>query len=180
VDRYDPPDVPAADRLRDLGAHLRELADRVREAVAEAVGETLGRLARDAARRWLGRPGSIAPRRYPAHQPARRDTDPWADDDPWEETDRPTHPSSADEVADPPAHSTGIGRVLVTGLMWAAGWWLRRRYRTVAAVTTAIAAVTAAAWPAADAPVLDTLGAAAEALTAHQALDTGASALEPN
>jgi hypothetical protein len=177
VNRYDPPDVPAADRLRDLGAHLRDLADRVREAVAEAVGETLGRLARDAARRWLGR-SAPSSRPYPTDHRARQD-DPWADDDPWEEHEAPPrqHPDAA--PADSPGHSTGIGRALVTGLLWAAGWWLRRKYRTVAAVTAAIAAITAAAWPAADMPVLDTLGAAAEALTAHRAIDTGADALDP-
>ena len=158
----------------------RELADRVREAVAEAVGETLGRLARDAARRWLGRPGSTSSRQYPSYQRARPEADPWADDDPWEGDDRPAHRGGDPTPADPPAHANGIGRVLVTGLMWAAGWWLRRRYRAASAVAAALAAVTAAAWPAADAPVLDTLGAAAEALTAHRALDTGAIALDPD
>lgn len=179
MNRYDPPDVPAADRLRDLGGHLRELADRVREAVAEAVGETLGRLARDAARRWLGRPASSAPAGR-LHRRAGNEEDAWDEDDPWEEHDRPTPPPPDDSVGGRPAHANGIGRVLVTGLMWAAGWWLRRRYRAVSAVAAALAAVTAAAWPATDAAALDTLGAAAEALTAHQALDTGANALDPN
>ena len=147
------------------------------------MGETLGRLARDAARRWLGRTG---PGSRP-HNPYRRpspEADPWADDDPWEGPPTPPRRGGEPTPADPadPAEpqASCLGRVVVTAVMWAAGWWLRRKYRTVAAVTTAIAAVTAAAWPAADTPVLDTLGAAAEALTAHRAIDTGADALDPD
>lgn len=177
MNRYYPPDVPPADRLRDLGAHLRELADRVREAVAEAVGETLGRLARDAARRWLGRSPFARPQH---HYQSPREDGPWADEDPWDEDDQPSEERFAAGTTEPPQLRTGVGRVLVTGLLWAAGWWLRRKYRTVAAITAAIAAVTAAAWPAGDTPVLNTLGAAAEALTAHQALDAGASTLSPD
>jgi hypothetical protein len=178
VNRYDPPDVPAADRLRDLGHHFRELADRVREAVADAVGETLGRLARDAARRWLGRrqPGSPAHGRdrYDDRSPPNRD--PW-DDDPWEENEPERSKVPADIPATGDRIEPKIGRVLVTGLVWAGGWWLRRKYRTIAAVAAAVVAVATAAWPTTSSPALDTLGAAAEALSAHHALTAGADSL---
>lgn len=180
MNRYDPPDVPAADRLRDLGHHLRDLADRVREAVAEAVGETLGRLARDAARRWLGRrPGARPGRPAERHPPPAAARDPW-DDDPWTDDapDRPPMPAPGPAAAG--RFAPGIGRVLVTGLVWAGGWWVRRKYRAAAAVAAAVVAVATAAWPTPDSPVLDTLGAAAEALSAHHALAAGADSLAPD
>lgn len=174
---FEPQTVPAWDRLRDLGAHLRELAQRVREAVAEAVGETLGRIARDAARQWLSRDSSVEPTTHyrPQYSETRRQANPWTDEDPWSGPE-------VDEVPAPTAHEVGptpfrkVGRAALAGTLWLAGWLVRKKYPPLAALITAVAGVTVGQGWMAQSPALDV----AEILTAHQAIASGADALDPN
>jgi hypothetical protein len=115
---YDPPAPSALERVRDLTEHLADLARRVRAAVAEAVAETLSRIARDAADRLL---------RPPAAEPVRErysgryeEVDPWDDSSPA----RPENPTM-NASTDRDSNRTALGQAIAAGLA-AAGWWARR------------------------------------------------------
>lgn len=170
-DYAQPPPTPM-ERLQDLGDHLRELAVRVREAVAEAVGETLSRLARDAARQWLGHPAKPDPYSgdYDRH---RDDADPWADDEPEDDYGPPMTARQSS------AGTTGARRTLLSGLLWAAGWCLRKRCPPLAAIAATLAAMTTGGWRRSDSPAVDVLGAVAEVLALQRALNAGSAAPDP-
>jgi hypothetical protein len=138
---YESPSPPSPlDRVQALTDHLGLLAGRVREAVAEAVGETLARLARDAADRLLGPPPEhhVPIHRYGSHP--QYEEDPWADPEP-----EPSSYSSDGEFASmETTERVAMGKALAAGLA-TAGWWLRRGQPWAAiGAGTAVAAVVAA------------------------------------
>jgi hypothetical protein len=138
---YESPATPSPlDRAQALTDHLGVLSGRVREAVAEAVGETLARLARDAADRLLGPPPE---HHVPVHRygsPSQYEGDPWADPEPETSShhfDGEPTPMAANE-------QMALGKALAAGLA-TAGWWLRRGQPWAAiGAGTAVAAVVAA------------------------------------
>ena len=171
------------DRLRDLGQFLTDLALRVRDVVADAVGDTLAGLAKDATRRLLRRPGDPEPVRphqtYPYRDPDRRHD---ADDehDPWDEDDEDDAPGHAARGSEPDRSENNRpapeqpswwwgqhARGLAAAGLWAIGWWLRRRGSPLLAVAAGLlASVAAALGP-------DPTRAAADLLNLHDALTAG-------
>jgi len=117
-------------RLAELGQHLAELSRRVRQAVAEAIRETVAHLGRDAVDRVLGRP--LLPTLPPEHDDDpvdHREYDPWDDGEEhlaWQVR----HETDAPEVDSETSSSAPIGsaaRSAVAIGLAAAGWWLRRQ-----------------------------------------------------
>lgn len=115
-------------RLNQLGEHLRILAGRVRESVAEAVGETVSCTIRDSlGRLWSGQRILETPLRQ---APAPREHD-WYDDrerDPWGQ-----EPGPWDGPVDYSRHSTRAPEPVLPKssalvlAMQMAGWWMYRR-----------------------------------------------------
>jgi hypothetical protein len=113
-------------RLHELRRDLRELAERVRQAVVETVRDTLADLTRDTVDRMF----HYRPRRpqYSARaQHHGQEYDPWRDDpDPdyrterhWEDADEPDYSTPQSPARAPAAQSA-----VVLGLA-VAGWWFR-------------------------------------------------------
>lgn len=135
-----PPGPPSPlDRVQALAEHLTLLGSNVKEAVAEAVTETLARMARDAAERVLGqsleRPSPTY--RYGYAQ--------YHEHDPWEEAEEHYHQFEHEsESTMQGTERAVVGRALAAGLA-AAGWWLRRGqpWAGVAAGVAVAAAVAA-------------------------------------
>jgi hypothetical protein len=119
-----------ARRLGELGEHLGAIAHRVREAVADAVGETVARIARDAVDGLLGRRPARPPPR-PVRPPSRApsdDYDPRADD-PADDDDRWPAPRFPREEVYRPSPRVPAPRPAAPALAAAlagAGWGLRR------------------------------------------------------
>jgi hypothetical protein len=154
-----PRGLPA--HLGRLGEQLTDLAGRVRAAVADVVGDAVGRAARDAVARLLGRshvpPGPRGPRAW----------DDEADDDAWEEDGRWERPT---RTASRPDHAGARAALLLQ----AGGWWLLRRGPIGGAAVLALAAGALAfvALPAGAAGVL--AGAAADLLALDRLCRAGA------
>src|SRR3954469_23473544 len=100
----DAPGRRPQDRLRDLGEFLADLAVRVREVVADQLGETLAGLAKDAARRLLRRPGDPEPVRPAPTHPYRDRRHDYDDEyDPWDEDDEEEEPGHTVREIEPDA-----------------------------------------------------------------------------
>jgi hypothetical protein len=170
------------EHLHDLAEHLGLLSARVRQTVAEAIGDTLGRTVKDLLNRcWSGQP-VIEP-------PSPRRDDP-IDPDNWryadEEQSRHRSASEWDEAypvpeqrqspAEQPAARPTAG--LLALALHAAGWWLRRRGAWLGALGVG-ALVGGAALLGGQAAIIG-LGLAeaiGEVLVLHQLISFGAAAL---
>ena len=121
-------------RVRDLPGHLHGLADhlrrlsvRVRESVAEAIGDTVARAVKSVLHRGLsGEPILKPPNRYPDRDDwdYRSAESPWPPDDTDWEGDFESEPQRRQETVDKPSRSA---RGLCSIALQVAGWWLRRR-----------------------------------------------------
>jgi hypothetical protein len=113
-------------RLRELGQHLAEIGKRVREAVTQAIRETMAQLARDAVDRVLPR-RFYGPRVFGERDFAEDHYDPWQDEvveeDSWTASEVPDD----DEPASSSASAAPVGRSSMALALAAASWWLRRQ-----------------------------------------------------
>ena len=117
---HEPAPPTPMDRVQALAEHLHVLGGRVRDAVAEAVAETLARLAHDTTERLFG---SSAERPSVVHRygpSSHSEADPWADPEPqYSPYDSPQEQSM------PTSEHVTMSRALAAGLA-TAGWWMRR------------------------------------------------------
>ena len=113
--------------LRDLGLYLGELSTRVRESVAEAVGNTVAGAVRDSLTRIWERPAHREP------PPRRREPeiDPYDWTEPLTEEQWIEEQRLADEyrpAPQPPVEESAVTKTHLLALaMKAAGWYLQRR-----------------------------------------------------
>jgi hypothetical protein len=107
------------ERVQALADHVHLLGGRVREAIAEAVAETLARLARDTADRLFG-PSIERPVVHRYGYPPHPEADPWADPEP----EYSQHYGQQEQPVATSDHAN-FSRALAAGLA-TAGWWLRR------------------------------------------------------
>jgi hypothetical protein len=135
-------------RLDQLCSSLDDLGSRLRAAVAEAVGESLGGLVRDAVLSALARLAGNPPDPEPAPPPARR----WYETGGWDEGDaerggpplwaddggRDEKREAYDEPEPAPTHRLAL--TASAGLQ-AAAWWLRSCARRRPALTSVLAAL---------------------------------------
>ena len=125
-------------RVRDLPGHLNGLADhllrlsvRVRESVAEAIGDTVARAVKSVLHRGLsGEPILKPPNSHRDRDIDRDDWDyrsaesPWPHDNADWEGDFESEPQRRQETVAEPSRPT---RGLCSIALQVAGWWLRRR-----------------------------------------------------
>jgi hypothetical protein len=164
-------------RLRELGQHLAELSQRVREAVIQAVRETIAQLARDAVDSLLHR------HQFGSAEMSLPD-DPEGTYDPWDDVDpysvRPFRESvrafsrPTSQAPTPPS-----GRSVVALALAAAGWWLRQRGSWLGALAVGLIAgfVACVAQRLADDGLL--VVQAVHELLAYRHAASGLAALEP-
>jgi phage baseplate assembly protein W len=126
-------------RLDQLRSTLDSLGSRLRTAVSQAVGETVGVVVRDAVNSALDRVAGILPEPEPPRASSRswnedEEEDLMWSDDGWDEQ----HPEPSDR-APPDTGSTQRMTLSVTAGLSAAAWWLRRwTGRLALASTTAV------------------------------------------
>jgi len=118
--------------LAELSTYLRDLSYRVRTSVAEAIGNTVGRIVKDSLQRLWNRPvepeSPPRPRRYYSDYP----DDDWHDgrhDERWPGEDADgTMPEPASTRPQPgPTPKTVAALSAAAMFMRACGWWLCRR-----------------------------------------------------
>lgn len=181
-----------ADRLDRLRYDLESMHERLRAAVAQAVGQTIADIVQDAVNAVLDTPSyhhDSPDRRYGSPGYARATwqdaQDPvWRDHpDYWHEWDEEEVPQRQAPTPKLESRASGLGKALMVGCETAA-WWLRRwtgRYSALAAlgIGLATAAVTYTGGPLTGAAI-GLAGAALGLLNLGETVQAGALALASN
>lgn len=140
---HDPP-RPLTERLEQLNQNLQSLGDRLKEAIASAIGTTVAQAVRDAIFALLGQPES-APRyqdrdRYPEERSWRERSWDDPDRDPWMER----------HYYEPPSRYSGSSRTSPTRLRHALAvaaqsslYWLGQQRSQRPVLTTSVIALAA-------------------------------------
>jgi len=129
-----------ARRIDQLRSNLNALGSRLRAAVSDAVGETVGVVVRDAVNHALDQLSGFLPRHDPPPAPSSAwheedDHDLWPDDG-WENDE----PEPCDKAPPADRESNRLAFSVSAGLSVAA-WWLRRWTGRLELVSTTVFAV---------------------------------------
>ena len=135
--------------LAELSTYLQDLSHRVRASVAEAMGNTVGRIVKDSLQRLWTRPVESEPSRPRRYYSDYHDDD-WHDgrqDERWHREDADyTEPEPDSTRLQPgPTPKTVAALSAAAMFMRAAGWWLCRRGSWLGALSIG-AVVGAVAW----------------------------------